>query len=97
MKQITKGKPVKIEDVEALLKDKVRMRDRDRVEQMINRLAEGGKEKLQMISDFDRTLTKQHMDGKPMLSSFCVFSQCSQLPNGYKEKDAALWRYYRPD
>lgn len=95
MKQITKG-PIKIEDIDVLLKNSVRMRDRDRVEQMINRLAEGGKEKLQIISDFDRTLTKQHMDGKPMLSSFCVFSQCSQLPSGYKEKDAALWEYYRP-
>jgi hypothetical protein len=27
----------------------------------------------QMISDFDRTLTKQHVDGKPTLSSFCTY------------------------
>jgi len=27
---------------------------------------------LQIISDFDRTLTKQHVDGKPTLSSFCT-------------------------
>jgi 5'-nucleotidase len=25
-----------------------------------------------------------------------IFSQCSQLPSGYKEQDAALCRQYRP-
>ena len=25
-----------------------------------------------------------------------IFSQCSQLPTGYKEQDAALCRLYRP-
>jgi 5'-nucleotidase len=96
MKEIPARKLVKLEDVSVLLKDSVRIHDRPRVENMINSLVMGGREKLQIISDFDRTLTKQHVDGKPTLSSFCIFSQCSQLPSGYKEQDAALCRQYRP-
>ncbi|PSN52497.1 hypothetical protein C0J52_11214 [Blattella germanica] len=72
MIQFKERKPVKIEDVQSLVKESVRMRDKDKVEQMVNQLIEGGREKLQLISDFDRTLTKQHMDGKPTLSSFCM-------------------------
>ncbi|PNF29815.1 7-methylguanosine phosphate-specific 5'-nucleotidase [Cryptotermes secundus] len=96
MKELTMGKVVKLEDVQVLLSDSVRIRDRSRVEDMVNSLVRGGKEKLQMISDFDRTLTKQHVNGKPTLSSFCIFSQCRQLPSGYKEQDAALFQHYRP-
>jgi len=96
MKEIPARKLVKLEDVGVLLKDSVRIHDRPRVENMINSLVMGGREKLQIISDFDRTLTKQHVDGKPTLSSFCIFSQCTQLPAGYKEQDAALCRQYRP-
>lgn len=66
------GKSVKLEDVDVLLKDSVRIHDRSHVEGVINSLVIGGSEKLQIISDFDRTLTKQHVDGKPTLSSFCT-------------------------
>lgn len=96
MKELAVGKPVKLDDIQVLLRDYVHIGNKARVEEMINRLVVGGREKLQMISDFDRTITKQHVNGKPTMSSFCIFSQCTQLPSGYKERDAELCRRYRP-
>ncbi|XP_067012732.1 7-methylguanosine phosphate-specific 5'-nucleotidase [Anabrus simplex] len=96
MKEIREGEKIKIENVKALTRDCVRIRDRDRVERIINLLVEGGKDKLQVISDFDQTLTKQHCNGKRLMSSFGIFGECKQLPPSYKEKSQALFNQYRP-
>ncbi|KDR22681.1 7-methylguanosine phosphate-specific 5'-nucleotidase [Zootermopsis nevadensis] len=85
---------VKLENI--LLRNSVRIHDKLRVQNMIMSLIDGGREKLQIISDFDRTLTKQHVDGKPTMSSFCIFSHCSQVPSVYKEQDEVLRQRYRP-
>lgn len=90
------GKRLKIEEITILLKDNVHIRNKDHVEQLINDLVDGGKEKLQVISDFDQTLTKQQVDGQRCLTSFGIFSECKQLPSDYKSSSHKLYNFYRP-
>ncbi|OAD58150.1 Cytosolic 5'-nucleotidase III-like protein, partial [Eufriesea mexicana] len=49
-----------------------------------------------VVTDFDLTLTKQHINGKKILTSFGIFSRCKQLPETYKEKSNHLYKKYRP-
>lgn len=51
---------------------------------------------LQVVTDFDLTLTKQHVNGKSVLSSFGIFSKCKQLPESYTKESGRLYKKYRP-
>ncbi|KOX75971.1 Cytosolic 5'-nucleotidase 3, partial [Melipona quadrifasciata] len=50
----------------------------------------------QIVTDFDLTLTKQHVNGKKVLSSFGIFSKCKQLPETYAKESSRLYQKYRP-
>ncbi|XP_051169263.1 7-methylguanosine phosphate-specific 5'-nucleotidase-like [Leptopilina boulardi] len=73
----------------------VRYRDKDAVIKKINNIIRDGPEKLQVVTDFDLTLTKQHVDGKAHLSSFGIFAKCKQLPPKYEEMDVRTHKKYR--
>ncbi|XP_015433371.1 PREDICTED: 7-methylguanosine phosphate-specific 5'-nucleotidase isoform X2 [Dufourea novaeangliae] len=49
-----------------------------------------------IVTDFDLTLTKQHVNGKKVLSSFGIFGKCKQLPQTYSEESKRLYHKYRP-
>ncbi|KOC70203.1 Cytosolic 5'-nucleotidase 3, partial [Habropoda laboriosa] len=49
-----------------------------------------------IVTDFDLTLTKQHVNGKKALSSFGIFSKCKQLPQTYTMESGRLYKKYRP-
>jgi 5'-nucleotidase len=66
------------------------------VDAKIQRLVSGGMDKLQIISDFDRTISTSEHNNKPTMSSFSVFETCDSLPADYKEKAMALLHKYRP-
>ncbi|KAG8237157.1 hypothetical protein J437_LFUL011206 [Ladona fulva] len=89
-------KNIKLHDVDYLQNEKVRMKDRDKVEELINILVSGGKERLQVISDFDMTLTKQHENGNRCITSFGIFEFSHHLPPNYREKSRALFNKYYP-
>lgn len=95
MKDLNPGKKIKIEDVKALLSKTVHIKDKNRVEELVNRLVRDGKDKLQVILDFDQTMTKQHVNGNRCLTSFGIFGECKQLPSSYKADSGALYRHYR--
>lgn len=59
-----------ISEIKELTSPKVHIKDKDRVNKMIHDIVNGGVKKLQIVSDFDRTITKQHENGKKHLSSF---------------------------
>lgn len=59
-----------ISEIAELRGPKVHMKDRENVNRIINELVRGGAAKLQIVSDFDRTITKQHENGKMHISSF---------------------------
>lgn len=88
--------PITLEKFPSLLRNCVYIRNKERVEVLISELIAGGPQKLQVISDFDQTMTKQHVNGQRCLSSFGVFGHCPQLPQDYREQSQALFSQYRP-
>lgn len=51
----------------------VRMKNPNYVEKVLNNIIQAGKERLQVISDFDRTISLHVYEGKPCLTSNCKF------------------------
>uniref|UniRef100_D3TP59 5'-nucleotidase n=1 Tax=Glossina morsitans morsitans TaxID=37546 RepID=D3TP59_GLOMM len=88
---------VRLEKVKPLCGANCKIKDVDRVEQILNALIKGGTQRLQLVSDFDYTITKQRTaDGTPVLSSFGIFNSCKSLPKGYVEETEKLYQKYRP-
>lgn len=73
------------------------MKDPSKVQFMLNDLVNGGIKKLQVVTDFDYTLTKQRMDnGELVLTSFGMFEKCKSLPKNYIVESRKLYEKYRP-
>ncbi|XP_018336753.1 7-methylguanosine phosphate-specific 5'-nucleotidase [Agrilus planipennis] len=88
--------PDYIANIEELQAPHVYIKNTDRLNNIIHQLVQGGNEGLQIVSDFDKTITKQHENGKNHLSSFGMFSKCKSLPKDYFENDRALTAKYLP-
>lgn len=58
------------------------MKDKDTVLKKIEKIIFEGKQKLQIITDFDRTVSKHHHNGETTKSSYCelkviiIFEKC---------------------
>ncbi|KAG5320535.1 5NT3B nucleotidase, partial [Acromyrmex heyeri] len=74
----------------------VYIKDKIAVLETINAIRQSGASNLQIVTDFDLTLTKQHIDGRHVLSSFGMFRHCKQLPQQYLDKAKDLYNKYRP-
>nr|BAH71381.1 ACYPI006454 [Acyrthosiphon pisum] len=74
----------------------VHIRCENDVNEKIKQLVSGGPDKLQIISDFDRTITTSEYNNKQTMSSFSVFEACNSLSEDYKEKARTLLQKYRP-
>ncbi|KYN38362.1 Cytosolic 5'-nucleotidase 3 [Trachymyrmex septentrionalis] len=85
-----------IDKFPALRSKHVYIRDKVAVLKTINAIRQGGVNNLQIVTDFDLTLTKQHIDGRHVLSSFGMFRHCKQLPQQYLDKAKDLYNKYRP-
>jgi len=55
-----------------------------------------GAEKLQIISDFDRTLTRSFVDGQKSFSLISVLGEGNYLTHDYSQKAQALFEKYYP-
>lgn len=87
----------KLQDIEALCDKHCRIKDVPKVEAIINELIKGGTNRLQVVSDFDFTITKQRkIDGSPVLSSFGMFNSCRSLPKDFIEESKRLYHKYHP-
>jgi len=84
-----------LEDLPILRSPNVYIRDEATVLQKINKIIKDGANKLQLVTDFDLTLTKQHENGVPILSSFGIFRKCKQLPDFYKAETKIMYQKYR--
>lgn len=83
---VTMPSMIQIDDIKLLQQSKCHIKNPHRVEQLLNKLSAGGHAKLQIVSDFDFTITKQHRGaGKPMLTSFCILDQCASIPDSCRE------------
>lgn len=88
---------VRLDNIDLLCGDNCKIKDRARLESVINEFVKGGLNRLQLVSDFDYTITKQiHSDGSPVLSSFGILNACHSLPQEFKEESKKLHHKYRP-
>ncbi|XP_031782592.1 7-methylguanosine phosphate-specific 5'-nucleotidase isoform X2 [Nasonia vitripennis] len=71
------------------------MKDEAEVMKKIKKIVSEGPEKLQIVSDFDFTLTKQHDNGTPVPSSVVMFLSCKQIPARCVKKDNDLRLKYK--
>nr|CAH7730319.1 unnamed protein product [Callosobruchus chinensis] len=84
-----------VKEIEDLTKSHVYMKNPVQVNEIINNIVNGGTEKLQMVFDFDNTITKQHENGKKHLSSFGMFEKCPSVTESFTELCEATTKKYR--
>uniref|UniRef100_A0A6B2EE76 5'-nucleotidase n=1 Tax=Phlebotomus kandelakii TaxID=1109342 RepID=A0A6B2EE76_9DIPT len=88
---------IRVEDIEVLCNDSCKIRDRPRVERILRELVAGGTGRLQVVTDFDHTITKQKLDnGQKVLTSFGIFDECKSLPPQFRTESRGLYDKYRP-
>lgn len=88
---------IRLNDINVLDQPHCKIKNPQRVEDIINEIIKGGSAELQVVTDFDFTLTKQKTDnGKPILSSFGLFNKCKSLPKEFKAESKKLYEKYRP-
>ncbi|XP_012232120.1 7-methylguanosine phosphate-specific 5'-nucleotidase [Linepithema humile] len=90
------SKRVTLDDFPALKSKHVYIKDKDTLLKTINTILQDGTSNLQVVTDFDLTLTKQHINGTHMLSSFGMFKKSKQLPQHYLDEAKELYNKYRP-
>lgn len=90
------GQIVGITEIPNLSHENIYMQNSDNVIKKIKKIQQDGIDKLQVVSDFDMTMTKQHISGKDVLSSFGIFYKCKQLPETIKDASTILYGKYRP-
>ncbi|KAM9783007.1 cytosolic 5'-nucleotidase 3 isoform 1-T1 [Neosynchiropus ocellatus] len=77
-------------------KSTVHMRDPERVEQIICGLIKGGASKLQIITDFDMTLSKFSVNGKRCPTCHNIIDNCSLVTEECRQKLLQLKNKYYP-
>jgi len=85
-----------IETIEELQRSTVKMRDPNLIEEKICHLIKGGQAKLQVISDFDFTLTRFQLNGKRCHSCHAAIETNNRLPASYRKKAKAFAEKYYP-
>lgn len=91
--------PIQLNEIDVLQQPHCKIRDRQRVQCIINEMVNGGQNELQVVTDFDFTLTKQYNNrdaGKPILSSFGMFNRCKSVPITFRDESKKLYQKYRP-
>lgn len=72
------------------------IKDLTDVEQKLWHLIKGGKNKLQILADFDWTITKSYMDGRYVYHTFEIFGMCPALCDKYRSETVNLANRYEP-
>ncbi|KAK5644107.1 hypothetical protein RI129_007952 [Pyrocoelia pectoralis] len=85
-----------LDEIKELNSSKVHIKNKDHVNNLIHDIISKGHKNLQVVSDFDRTITRQHENGKVHLSSFGMFSRCPSVPKEYAESEKRLTGKYFP-
>ncbi|MDD3793345.1 MAG: hypothetical protein PHI37_00865 [Candidatus Gracilibacteria bacterium] len=70
--------------------------DKQRFEKIISNIKKGGYENLHILSDFDKTLTKEFIDGEKRPSLISILRRQNILGEEYSKKAYDLFDYYNP-
>ena len=65
---------------------RVEVRDKEEVQRKLATLSSGGASKLQLIVDFDYTMSRAHRNNEPVDCSWGVLENFPELPKRYTEK-----------
>lgn len=76
--------------------DNIVVVDQEKFDQLINVFREQGKEKIHVLADFDKTLTKAIVDGQKMPSVISILRDGNYLPPEYTEAAKQLFSEYHP-
>lgn len=76
---------------------RVEVGDKHGVEQKLAILSAGGPSKLQMIVDFDYTMSRAHRNNQPVDCSWGVLENYPELPKCYTEKVGHEWHTECPE
>ncbi|GFS92203.1 7-methylguanosine phosphate-specific 5'-nucleotidase [Nephila pilipes] len=82
--------------MEILNRNTVHIKNRDHVEEIVSRIIRGGASKLQVISDFDQTLSRVHKNGEKCTTTYGIFEHSSRISEEYKNQTAFLYNHYHP-
>ncbi|CAK1544712.1 unnamed protein product [Leptosia nina] len=86
-----------LSEIPELNQPNVHIKNRDGLLEKINRVLRDGHSKLQIVTDFDHTLTRNQLDnGKTVLTSFGMLKDCPSIPQYYKDEDNRLASIYKP-
>nr|XP_005584257.2 7-methylguanosine phosphate-specific 5'-nucleotidase isoform X2 [Macaca fascicularis] len=84
------------EEVSTLMKATVLMRQPGRVQEIVGALRKGGGERLQVISDFDMTLSRFAYNGKRCPSSYNILDNSKIISEECRKELTALLHHYYP-
>ena len=70
--------------------------DERHLENMKEAFLKGGSKRMHVLTDFDRTLTKAEVNGKPIPSVISILRDKDYISRDYSEKAHALANKYRP-
>jgi len=87
-----------VQELGWLSKPNLHIKNPHDLNEKLKNMAQGGVNRLQVVSDFDFTITKQHQDGEPNLSSFAMFAKVPTLANNeqYIKNEQYLRNKYFP-
>lgn len=85
-----------IDTVIELQKPCVRMKDPERVEELVCKLIKGGPKKLQVVTDFDHTISRSHLNGKACPSTYGVVETSPLLTKQYQDQAKQIRDKYYP-
>ncbi|KAL0839840.1 hypothetical protein ABMA28_016466 [Loxostege sticticalis] len=86
-----------IRDIPEFNNENVHIRNEQELLEKINKIIKDGHQNLQIVTDFDHTLTKHSMEnGSTVLTSFGMFRECPSIPQEYKDEDNRLADIYKP-
>ncbi|XP_058532399.1 7-methylguanosine phosphate-specific 5'-nucleotidase [Ochotona princeps] len=83
-------------EVSALRKATVLMRQPERVQEIVSALRRGGGDRLQVISDFDMTLSRFSYNGKRCPSSYNILDNSRIISEECRKELASLFHHYYP-
>lgn len=70
--------------------------DKEKLKKIKNRISKAGVNKLHVITDFDRTITKNFVNGKEIPSVISILRDGNYLTQDYAKKAHALFEKYHP-
>lgn len=95
--KMTPNPVIRIKDLSFLNQQSCKIKHPNKLEKALNEIVAGGAAKLQVVSDFDHTITKQcTQNGTPCATSFEIFTSCKSLPSNYISESKKLFNKYHP-